>query len=232
MTFLLLSLGILLLPGPRSAPRVTPRTRRSVPLPVLAAVGSGVIVIVLGGRLGWLLAGPAAVGAARVTRRIIRSQRVEVDRSAYAFVLELIAAALSTGLPVETAVGAVDAAVQRYGDERLRAAAAPFSLVGRLLALGSDPVRAWDELRDRDGLVSVAAAGRRCAHSGARLAGAFAEAAAELRAQHRLRLLAKAQRTGVWALLPLGLCFLPAFVCLGVVPVVIGVAGQVQAGFT
>jgi hypothetical protein len=25
---------------------------------------------------------------------------------------------------------------------------------------------------------------------------------------------------------PLGLCFLPAFVCLGIVPVVVGLAGQ------
>jgi hypothetical protein len=28
-------------------------------------------------------------------------------------------------------------------------------------------------------------------------------------------------------LAPLGLCFLPAFVCLGVVPLVIGIAGDV-----
>jgi pilus assembly protein TadC len=29
--------------------------------------------------------------------------------------------------------------------------------------------------------------------------------------------------------LPLGSCFLPAFVCIGIVPVVLGVAGQVFA---
>lgn len=29
---------------------------------------------------------------------------------------------------------------------------------------------------------------------------------------------------------PLGLCFLPAFVCLGIVPVVIGLAGTTLAG--
>jgi pilus assembly protein TadC len=38
---------------------------------------------------------------------------------------------------------------------------------------------------------------------------------------------ARAERVGVWTLLPLGCCFLPAFVCLGVLPVVLGVAGQV-----
>jgi hypothetical protein len=31
----------------------------------------------------------------------------------------------------------------------------------------------------------------------------------------------------VWVLAPLGLCFLPAFVCLGVVPLVLGIAGDV-----
>jgi pilus assembly protein TadC len=35
------------------------------------------------------------------------------------------------------------------------------------------------------------------------------------------------QRAGVRVLAPLGLCFLPAFVCLGVVPLVIGIAGDV-----
>jgi hypothetical protein len=31
---------------------------------------------------------------------------------------------------------------------------------------------------------------------------------------------------------PLGLCFLPAFVCLGVVPTVIGLAGGAFSGLT
>ncbi|MCU1621436.1 MAG: hypothetical protein JWL79_281, partial [Frankiales bacterium] len=35
----------------------------------------------------------------------------------------------------------------------------------------------------------------------------------------------RAARAGVLAVLPLGACFLPAFVLLGVVPAVIGLAG-------
>jgi pilus assembly protein TadC len=38
---------------------------------------------------------------------------------------------------------------------------------------------------------------------------------------------ARAQRAGVLIAAPLGLCFLPAFLVLGVVPVVIGLAGEV-----
>jgi hypothetical protein len=37
--------------------------------------------------------------------------------------------------------------------------------------------------------------------------------------------------SGVLAVAPLGLCFLPAFVLLGVVPVVAGLAGPLLAGF-
>jgi len=38
---------------------------------------------------------------------------------------------------------------------------------------------------------------------------------------------AAARKVGVLAVAPLGLCFLPAFVCLGIVPVVVGLASQV-----
>ncbi len=38
---------------------------------------------------------------------------------------------------------------------------------------------------------------------------------------------AAAERAGVLIAGPLGLCFLPAFVCLGIVPVVAGLAGDV-----
>ena len=66
--------------------------------------------------------------------------------------------------------------------------------------------------------------------SGARLAQALATVATELRAAHQAEALSRAERVGVWSLLPLGLCFLPAFVCLGVLPVVLGVTGEVFAG--
>ena len=38
---------------------------------------------------------------------------------------------------------------------------------------------------------------------------------------------ARAQRAGVLIAAPLGLCFLPAFLLLGIAPVVIGLAGEV-----
>ncbi|SLJ82662.1 putative alanine-rich membrane protein [Mycobacteroides abscessus subsp. abscessus] len=41
---------------------------------------------------------------------------------------------------------------------------------------------------------------------------------------------ARAERAGVLISGPLGLCFLPAFLCLGIVPVVVGLAGRVLDG--
>src|SRR6185295_14356560 len=39
--------------------------------------------------------------------------------------------------------------------------------------------------------------------------------------------LARARSAGVVAMAPLGLCFLPAFVCLGIVPIVLSLFGDV-----
>ena len=238
MSWVFITAALLLLPGRRGLlpgrqrtggrhrPAVVGRTRRP-PLPVLAGVGVLVLVLLLGGRTGVLLAGPAAIGAIVLVRRLSRPRPAPVDRPATAFLLDLLAAVLKTGAPPDQAIEAVSRAVHRCGGEALQRAVEPLGLVGRLLRLGTEPDRAWSAVAEIPGLEPVAAAGRRCADSGARLAGAFSDTADQLRAEQLQRTLAKGQRAGVWALLPLGCCFLPAFVCLGVVPVVIGTAGQV-----
>ncbi len=58
----------------------------------------------------------------------------------------------------------------------------------------------------------------------------MARLAAEARADRAARGQAAAERAGVLAVAPLGLCFLPAFVLLGVVPVVAGLVGPLLAG--
>lgn len=194
---------------------------------VLAAL----VAIGFGGRPGVLLALPAGVTCWVLTQRqLSRQQPPGPQLRSVAFVLDLIGCSLLAGAPPEHAIEAVSVAVVRYGTGELRQAVEPLRVVGRLLALGSDPVQAWQLLDSVDGLSPVAAAGRRCADSGARLAGALTTAAAELRVREQDAAVARAERVAVWALLPLGCCFLPAFVCLGVVPVIAGVAGQVLGG--
>lgn len=105
-----------------------------------------------------------------------------------------------------------------------------------LLALGADPLVAWtvppdlpiDKDTQIDGLLRLA---RRSATSGAALAEGVAELAEQSRHDAAHAATAAAERAGVLIAGPLGLCFLPAFVCLGIVPVVAGLAGEVlQSG--
>jgi pilus assembly protein TadC len=63
------------------------------------------------------------------------------------------------------------------------------------------------------------------------LGDGFADRAHQCRDDAAHAATAAAERAGVLIAGPLGLCFLPAFVCLGIVPVVAGLAGDVlQSG--
>jgi pilus assembly protein TadC len=57
-----------------------------------------------------------------------------------------------------------------------------------------------------------------------------ARLAADARAERGRAATARARRAGVLITLPLGLCFLPAFLVVGVLPVVIGLAGGMVNG--
>ena len=135
--------------------------------------------------------------------------------------LDLAAAALRCGQPLANALQLAAPAAGAAEDR--------FRQVAVLLRLGAEPAEAWAEAASGP-LAPVARAAVRSADSGVRLAGVFETLARDLRrdlvaaAQHR------AQRVGVAALAPLGLCFLPAFVCLGIVPVVVGIARTAVIG--
>lgn len=149
------------------------------------------------------------------------------DPLAVAASLDLLAVCLSAGMAVSTAAGATAASAPASLGRVLRRAA-------DLLALGADPVVAWSTPPDVpidapvEALLRLA---RRSASSGAALAEGVAELAVQSRNDAAHAATATAERAGVLIAGPLGLCFLPAFVCLGIVPVVVGLAGQVlQSG--
>ena len=64
----------------------------------------------------------------------------------------------------------------------------------------------------------------RSAASGAPLAGVLARVAEDLRRDRQQVVEVAARAAGVRAVAPLGACFLPAFVLVGVVPVVVSLA--------
>ncbi|GHH49830.1 type II secretion system F family protein [Lentzea cavernae] len=125
---------------------------------------------------------------------------------------DLLAACLRAGLPVPTAIQAVE----------IR----ELSQVADLLRLGADPVTAWASALERPETALLARAARRTARSGAALARQTAELAGRTRSEASDEAEAKAQKAAVAVAAPLALCFLPAFLCLGVAPVVLGLAGQ------
>jgi pilus assembly protein TadC len=143
------------------------------------------------------------------------------DPLALASSLDVFAACLSSGM----AVAAAARATAPY-------APAPVAdVLGRaadLLALGADPASAWSAtVADDDRVVALCRLARRSAASGTALAQAVSELADQSRADVADAARAAAERASVLIAGPLGVCFLPAFVCLGIVPVVVGLAGDV-----
>lgn len=148
------------------------------------------------------------------------------DPLAVASTLDVLAACLRSGMAVSTAASA---AVSSAPPQLAR----PLDRAAHLLALGADSATAWSapaETADRhvEALLRLA---RRSAASGMALAQGVEELAARSRDDAADAARAAAERASVLIAGPLGGCYLPAFVCLGVVPVVAGLAGDVlQSG--
>ncbi|OBH45346.1 hypothetical protein A5690_18770 [Mycobacterium intracellulare] len=184
----------------------------------------------------WMAPGPSltrrrAGMPARGGRALVAAGRTQgPDPLAVASCLDVLAVCLRAGMAVSAAAAAAAPSAPPQLARVLRRAA-------DLLALGADPAVAWAIPSDRsarpddahvDTLLRLA---RRSASSGAALAGGVAELADQSRHDAAHAATAAAERAGVLIAGPLGLCFLPAFVCLGIVPVVAGLAGDVlQSG--
>ncbi|WP_276762307.1 type II secretion system F family protein [Mycolicibacter arupensis] len=175
-------------------------------------------------------AGPATVrsraGSLRTQPPPLRAADRGVDALALAADLEVFALCLNAGMSVSGAA----AATARHAPPQLAAALRRGS---DLLALGAEPGIAWSEPNSRDGggldstTTAVLRLARRSGSSGVALATGLGELAVQCRSEASDSATAAAERAGVLIAGPLGLCFLPAFVCLGIVPVVAGLAGDV-----
>jgi pilus assembly protein TadC len=144
------------------------------------------------------------------------------DPLAVASSLDVFAACLTSGMAVASAAAATGpSAPGRLAGVLVRAA--------DLLALGADPATAWSDadLRGDARLTALVRLARRSASSGTALAQGVAELAEQSRLDAGDEARAAAERASVLIAGPLGLCYLPAFICLGIVPVVVGLAGDV-----
>ena len=136
--------------------------------------------------------------------------------------LDVLAACLSAGMATSAAAAAAVSSAPSGLATVLRRAA-------ELLALGASPATAWSEPGGGTDphVVALLRLARRSASSGAAMAQGVAELAEQARADAGDAADAAAERANVLIAGPLGLCYLPAFVCLGIVPVVAGLAGDV-----
>lgn len=141
-----------------------------------------------------------------------RRSRLAADLPAAA---DLLAACLVTGCPLPEAVEAVSDALGGPLGAELRSASAQ-------MRLGTDPSDAFGVLAAQPVLAPLGRALARAVDSGAPVAHVLVRVADEQRTARRHAASAAAQRVAVWSAAPLGLCFLPAFVLLGVVPLVAG----------
>jgi len=189
-----------------------------------AATGLGIAVaLMVGGVLGVAVGVAVAVATARLIPRFEPAghrRRRQARAAELPLTLDLLGVCLRAGMPLVAALETVANALPGPFSDDLR-------VVAGLQRLGAAPATAWAELATDADLAPVARAVARSAESGSRLAAAFGRLAADRRSALASAGLSRARSAGVVAMAPLGLCFLPAFVCLGIVPIVLSLVGEV-----
>lgn len=137
-------------------------------------------------------------------------------------VLGLLVSALSAGAPTRVAVAEV-AAVSPAESRAL------LETVGSHLRVGRSEQEAWQQVADDVVLAPVwgrpARDLARNATSGSAVIAVLQVHAQEARAELRSQVEKQARTVGIRSVLPLMTCFLPAFVLVGVVPIIAGLLG-------
>lgn len=133
-----------------------------------------------------------------------------------AVALDILAAAISAGAAVPSALAALGTALPGAQGEVLRRVAA-------VLELGGDWEAAWAEAGTE--FTPMARALRPAWVDGVAPEDLLSQAAASIRARRLDAAKDAAARLGVRLVLPMGVCLLPAFVLLGIVPVLLSAGG-------
>ncbi|MFI1510011.1 type II secretion system F family protein [Streptomyces sp. NPDC020597] len=217
--------------GPAYEPppgRRRPRPREVVGrwLPELLVAGAGWVAV--GGVAGLALGLTGAVGLGRWRRRQRATSRVSEGAAGLAarqlpLAADLLAACIAAGAgPVFAAQAVGDALGGPVGNGLARGAAE--------VRLGGEPGSAWRKLAATPGAAALAGLLERADVSGVPAAAPVARLAADTRAGWARAATARARRAAVMVTAPVGLCFLPAFIAVGVLPIVLGLTGGVLEG--
>ncbi len=209
---------------------VDPRTRRAV---LIGAALLAVSLLCLPDLLE--IAVPVAVAVAVCSRRLSikpTAERRSADRRQLAAICDLVATCLAAGMATGAALIAVldQLAPATSKEHRPSASVTALRAVAALLVLGADPARAWSPADLVPELIPIVAAARRSTVGGVGLAQAVRDQATALGGEVADDLERRAGRAGVLMAAPLGLCFLPAFICLGLAPVIIALLADLGLG--
>ncbi|GAA3493104.1 type II secretion system F family protein [Streptomyces prasinosporus] len=213
---------------PRAAvPRLTvPAGARNWLPPACAACAGWALV---GGLTGVAVGLIAAAGLRRWRRTADGPPTRERERLAAGAARQLPLAADLLSACIAAGAGPVTAA-QAVGDTLGGPVGQALARGAAEVRLGGEPGAAWRRLASVPGAVVLARLLERADVSGLPLSAPVARLAAEARAEWTRAATARARRAAVMVSAPVGLCFLPAFVAVGVLPVVIGLAGGVLGG--
>ncbi len=196
------------------------RERRDMAVALLAGFAAAAVI----GGAGGMAAG---CGLALLVRRLVarlEPAAVRLERAKLAADLPLAAALLAASVRAGASVSGAAEAVGRampgpLGDRLTGGAAAA--------AVGVPPEQAWQSLVDDQVLAKLGRTLVQAETAGASPVLALAALAEDAAAMARWAAQARARSLGPRAALPLGVCFLPAFLIVGVVPFVVSVAGAV-----
>ncbi|GAB3660230.1 type II secretion system F family protein [Actinocorallia lasiicapitis] len=175
---------------------------------------------VIGGVAGMAIAAALATGLWKALGKVTPKETKRREAKIIAelpMAVELLAACLAAGASwvesVETVAAALGGPV---GEE--------FTTVAARVRLGADPAEAWLTLATTPALRPLARTASRASQTGASLAPILTRLARDQRRTARNAADARARSASIKAVAPLGLCFLPAFILLGMVPAIAGIA--------
>lgn len=189
---------------------------------LLAAAAAGCAAgVFVGGAAGLVVGFLVVFVVHRVLGRLepravrLRRQRLVADLPLAA---DLLAGCLRAGRSPTEAIEVIAAELAGPLGLALHQVAAAFRL-------GADARTAWKGFLDEEVLAAFGRAMVRVWDTGAPLAETLDRLADDARAARRAETDRRARAVGVQAAAPLGLCFLPAFVLVGIVPLVAGALG-------
>lgn len=221
--------------GPRTRSRPWERWHAKVGegavLAWAAAIGALLAGFVLvGGLMGLALGVAAAYGVRRWQRhrqavggRTGQAGRLKGAALQIPLAADLLTACLAAGAGPHKAAEAVGKSLGGPVGERLAQAAAE-------LRLGGEPAAVWGRMGALPGASGLARSLERAGTTGAPAVEPVSRLAADCRAEQGREASRRAERASVLATAPLGVCFLPAFLLIGVAPVMIGLVGGLASG--